>query len=194
MQIVVPNKRWFRLAQAKRLCSRHSVGVRFMKRTLFLVATVLTLAASFAADACTAIVSATLESSFGEAAGVVLAEVMTAARTTSSSEPGAIYPVETVAFKVLVTLKGSHRPGSTLEFKTAIGPASCGMSVDPDMRMLVAAPAKKLPAGGIWVLFLNSSTPPYNLEGPSGRIGSGVERNLGRLYELSSHRKQSEKS
>jgi hypothetical protein len=125
---------------------------------------------------------------------VVLAEVLTAARTASTHDPGAPYPVANVTFKVLVTWKGSHQPGSTLEFKTAIGPGSCGMSIDPDMRMLVAEPAGKLQAGSIWILFLNGSKPPYNLEDPSGRIGAGAERNLGRLYELSSHAEQSERS
>jgi hypothetical protein len=164
-----------------------------MKRTSFLVADLLALTASFAADACTEPVGGTLDSAFGDADGVVLAEVLTAARTASSSDPAAAYPVENVTFKVLVTWRGSHKAGSVLEFKTAIGPGSCGLSVDPEVRLLVAAPAKKLPVGSIWVLFLIGPT-PYSLEDPSGRVGAGAERNLGRLYELSLHPKLPKKS
>ena len=60
-----------RLAKATRLCSQLKRGVRLMKRiTSFLVAVLLTLTASLAADACTTIAGGTLEPSFNEAVPV----------------------------------------------------------------------------------------------------------------------------
>ena len=151
-----------------------------MKTTPFVAPILSAIAAFSAADACTTAAVMTLESSFSQASGVVLAEVSDAARAAASNNLSDPYPVESVTFKVLVAWKGIQKPGSILKFETAIGPGSCGMSIDPEMRLLVAAPAKKLDSGGIWILFLNGSA-PYGLEDPSGKVGAGAERNLGRL-------------
>jgi hypothetical protein len=159
-----------------------------MSRLSFVV--LLALAAWLPAYACTRAVGTTLESSFDAADGVVLAEVLNGARTAATSDVAADDPVETVAFKVLLAWKGNLEPGSILEFETATGPGSCGMSIDPEMKLLVTAPPKQLRSGGIWILFLSGAS-PYTLDEPSGRVGAGAERNLGRLHELAVRRSSS---
>ena len=70
--------------------------------------------------------------------------------TAATSDVAADDPVETVAFKILLAWKGNLRPGSNLKFETAIGPGSCGMSIDPEMKFLVTAPAKQLRGRDVW--------------------------------------------
>jgi hypothetical protein len=154
-------------------------------RTLSLLAVAVVLAVVRPAAACTRDASATLQSAFDSAAGVVLGEVVSGSRTAASSDPAAEYPMETVTFRVLHSWKGISKPGSTLTFRTEIGPGSCGLSIDPQMRSLESSAAKKLAGGGIWILFFDGRA-SHELQHPSGRIGDGAERDLGLLYELGS--------
>jgi hypothetical protein len=153
-------------------------------RTLvFWCVAMLTL--SGCAIACSTIPNLDVKDYFKSADQVVLAEVVGGSRTAQSANLSDPPSVEKVQFKVLVTWKGSLRPGAFVNTNTVLGPGSCGLTVDPSLRVLIKTPPTTLKAGGIWVLFLNGST-PFDLSYGSGssRLGDGGELTLGKLYRL----------
>ena len=171
----------------------HSTG-RVTRPSMFRPPTVLLvlclLAGPTGSLACSTVPGRTVDALYSEANGVVMAEVMAAHRTAQSSDPGATYAVETVTFKVLVSWKGPSKAGQAFATRTDIGPGSCGLTIDPTPRLLVATPESDLPVGSIWVIFLDDSS-PHTLSSDAGhaRIRNGAEKMLRRLYELSSTRR-----
>jgi len=139
--------------------------------------------------ACTSTDEPTVDDSFKRAAHVVMAEVIHGWRTAQSADPNAPSAVETVQFRVLVQWKGSYGPGAVVLTKTRVGVDACGLTIDPELRVLVATPASELRPGAVWILFLGGDS-PHELHYDTGtaRIGDGGELILERLYKLSRRR------